>query len=180
MLVWYFLGAVLVVLIVTGVLCAVNSKKPLNEFGGWLYFFYSGVVSSVVICILTILFIILEFFLRAQDDLTFGIVSIGVLTVDAVFSIFLARVLRNKNPETPKKYLTLVAIFLIVNAALFILRAVIGHITIREMFSSLVGLGIAYFINRRYFSRSRRVMLFYGAQEVMSGGGLSGSRFNDE
>jgi hypothetical protein len=143
-------------------------SKPLNEFGGWLSFFY------IISWLATIGFIMLVLTtLPAIFKVSKPLEIVAILIyyigdgINAFLNFKIVKVITVKDAKTPNKVLTLVTwislltvLFIIPGLWLdYILR---GGKAATEMGKGVIKVLVWYFIWTSYFQKSKRVFAYYG------------------
>jgi len=144
--------------------------KPLNEFGGWLFFFYFTLIIGLIVYPIVLILMFIGVFATENSK---QIIEFIVYTVDISISFYfliqIIRIVKDKDPSVPERiinYLKLIMIFsliLLVFEIPIILWANDGQWTSddsRSVRSSLQTI-ITYLIWRKYFRSSKRVMMYY-------------------
>jgi len=145
--------------------------KPLNEFGGWLRFFYIGLWISLVASILEVVLYLFLLF-KAADFV--HLIEASFLFLRAIFVAFLfswlIRTVKKKDLVTPDETLGLMAWYFWVSLGVFLFVVILEYFPLavdplkivlsygRVILSLLVWYGIW----STYLKKSKRALAYYG------------------
>lgn len=161
------LGAVFLIFIVMVILAISHSKKPFNELGGWLYFFWIGLVCATILNAVVIIFIYMVFEQTKQVLGPKEYISLITLFITAIFSLIMAKTLSIKDVHTPEKYIFIFQIWIIL---MLLSNLLTMYFSQKDMLSLLLNSAATVFgflFQKKYFTVSKRVKVYYGIGEVI-------------
>jgi len=150
--------------------------KPLDQFGGWLNFFYVGHLVCIIYLVGASLIYALAIFAVGGGSKAM-LVLIGLLhsIITVILCIKIVKILKIKELDTPQKVVKIMT-WLVILAVIFafcnILIYSFNDIPEVEDYSGLdrlartvfrvIGAIIGYAIWKSYFKKSKRVIAYYG------------------
>lgn len=146
--------------------------KPLDQFGGWLKFFYIIQWLNFILWGITILAIMLAIFIAgsAAKVIEYLISFFNVIAI--VFLCFrIIKIVRKKETSTPKQIIKLmtwivftVSIFAFFEGIFYYFTLGINGLSnLSETFRDIIRILTWYAIWTNYFKKSKRVAAYYGA-----------------
>ena len=145
--------------------------KPLDQFGGWLKFFYVMQWASVISwTIFTLLFVLSIFAADNFSEAIEFVIAIFDAIIALILYIKIIKVMKKKETYTPNRIIKLMtwlvifsAIFAACEGLLYYLTLGIKGLTeLAETGKGLFRILIWYTIWTNYFKRSKRVLAYYG------------------
>ena len=145
--------------------------KPLDQFGGWLKFFYVilwiGAVSLIVVSVLIGFALLTEGSMLEKRIMAISLVELSVTTV---LIIKILRLVKTKQPDVPTQIFRLMVIVVLVALSFGAIEAIVLYLAngfegLKELKDT--GKGIlsnltSFAIWSSYFMTSKRVRAYYG------------------
>jgi hypothetical protein len=140
--------------------------RPLNEFGGWLKFFYITMWIGLVALPIYMLLLLPGLFGGAR-----GAVYWLVILIDDAICVFLGykiiRAIKKREADTPNRLIRLLAFVLLVGVIFAVPEIYFGRIVrgmegVWEVVKAVIKVIIWFFVWTTYFRKSKRILAYYG------------------
>ncbi len=153
-------------------------SKPLNEFGGWLSFCRFCLILSLIIIIKDVVLVSIALVANpfmhitntSSQDTVSAVIGVFWAVILVLIQVQIIKILKTRAPIVPKQISKLLIVWLVVVIASFGVFLVMNHFNMlpnsleiaKFKISTLAGLVIPISW-LAYFSRSKRVKAYYGA-----------------
>lgn len=148
------------------------AEKKLDEFGGWLMFFYCICWLSIILLAVSFLSLIVNFFkldFTASGKIVMLIYILDVI-ITAILIIKMVTMMRSKDSTVPAKITKLITLVLIFSLAFGVCEILVylltqgpsGLINFKDSAKAVIKTVVWYVVWTGYWKKSKRVLAYYG------------------
>lgn len=143
-------------------------KKPLNEFGGWLRFFWVINLLSLIFLCLSVIANFLSYMNSGSSTIYVSfIITLLTSSLAALLTWYILRFLKKQDPAIPIKsmFLLIASVVVILPQLFFKEKLPFNLITYSNLDLGFMNIFTLVWI--RYFQKSKRVKAYYGKNAVL-------------